>query len=135
MKKSRTYLYRFAVMKQDKLKEFSHFYHNPSEELPNYGYLNRRLHPFFAYLPLKDQPYFTEVRDHFDLSKAEEALNLFNGEHNFLAFANRYGVILEGNANKPVYLCSLLSNTQVYSVTKWFEIAQIKPFYCYKKKL
>jgi len=87
--KSRTYLYRFAVMKQDKLKEFSHFYHNPSEELPNYGYLNKRINPFFAYLPLKDQPYFTEVRDHFDLSKAEEALNLFNGEHNFMAFANR----------------------------------------------
>ena len=64
-------------MKQDKLKEFSHLYHNPSEELPNYGYLNKRMNPFLAYLPLKDQPYFTEVRDHFDLSKAEEALNLF----------------------------------------------------------
>ena len=79
-------------MKQDKLKEFSHFYHNPSEELPNYGYLNKRINPFFAYLPLKDQPYFTEVRDHFDLSKAEEALNLFNGENNFMAFANRHSI-------------------------------------------
>ena len=49
-------------MKQDKLKEFSNLYHNPSEELPNYGYLNKRLNPFLAYLPLKDQPYFTEVR-------------------------------------------------------------------------
>jgi len=103
--KSRTYLYRFAVMKQDKIKEFSHFYHNPSEELPNYGYLNRRLNPFFSYLPLKDQPYFTEVRDHFDLSKAEEALNLFNGEHNFMAFANRISkhqkfTNLDGNGNR-----------------------------------
>ena len=46
-----------------------------------------------------------------------------------------YGVILEGTADKTaiefVYLCSLLSNTQVYKVTKWFEISiksQIKSF-------
>ena len=60
MAKSRTYLYRFAVVRHEKLKKYSDLLHNPVEDLPYHS--QQRFHPYFSYLPLKDQPYFTEVR-------------------------------------------------------------------------
>ena len=58
---SRTYLYRFAVVRHDKLKKYSDLYHNPADDLPHHA-SRRSNDESFSYLPLRDQPYFTEVR-------------------------------------------------------------------------
>lgn len=81
--KARTYLYRFAVLNHQKLVEKpSKYFHHPLDIQSTSG---RHVRPLF--LPIMDQPFYTEVTSTFDHSKAEEALNAFLGCHNYYSVA------------------------------------------------
>ena len=74
---SRTYVYKFAVLNEEKLKTIhSDLYHTNIEDCSS-----------IRLLPVHDQPFITELKTSFDPVKAEECLSLFEGYNNFYPLA------------------------------------------------
>ena len=81
----RTYLYRFAVLKTEKLSSHSDYFHSNQDDSLNH--IRSRWNEL-RMLPLQDQPYITELKSPFDPIKAEKCVKLFEGKHNLLAFTS-----------------------------------------------
>ena len=74
---SRTYIYKFAVLNEAKLKSIqSDLYHDHCHDCSS-----------LRLLPIHDQPFITELKTSFDPAKAEECLGLFEGYNNLYPLA------------------------------------------------
>ena len=107
----RSYLYRFANLNQEKLKNIhSDSYHNLLEDSEAHLKSKRLLHKrrrkmyFNQHLPISDVPFFTETHLNFDADKAEEMLHKLVGFHDFTAFSNKEAQVqkFEGSRQKIV---------------------------------
>ena len=94
----RSYVYRFANLNREKLKNAnSDYYHSileGSEFSPKFRRRGRDKE-FMSKLPISDKPFFTEKHLSFDAAKAEEMLQKLVGTHDFTAFSNRDAQILK----------------------------------------
>ena len=92
----RTYLYRFAVPKND---ENSDYFHSKNEDTNEHNML--RNSELSNRLPLQDQPFITERKFRpFDPEKAEKCLKIFEGSHNMYALAS--GLARKTKINKKL---------------------------------
>ena len=96
----RSYVYRFAILNREKLKNAnSDYYHSllvDSETTPNYK-RRKQDKEFMSKLPISDKDFFTERHLSFDAAKAEAMLQKLVGTHDFTAFSNKDAQILKLN--------------------------------------
>lgn len=95
----RSYVYRFANLNREKLKNANSDYYHSFLEDSEYSTKFRRRRKggqeFTSKLPISDKPFFTEKHLSFDAAKAEEMLQKLVGTHDFTAFSNRDAQILK----------------------------------------
>ena len=88
----RTYLYRFAVRKDNLLSHQENHSDNYFQSTKDESYFHSKLRVHCTardyYLPVQDQPLITEIKGPFCPKKAEKGLKLFEGKHNHYNLAS-----------------------------------------------